>query len=275
MFDKIAVNVMYGPQISDWFHDWEKELDTLDWLEEKGLVRFLNPPYEGLQSYINTDAWSRERNDHEDRMVRELFQFDESGHARRGWRTRGVLIDLDYHTRLCSLKLKATEDCEAIPYSELTTSRGSDESKVMMNNLISVSLKFLPVPDEQTSWEQILEFRSDLDSRQKYLDLRNWLNEMAAGELAPIEVEEKLEYLVSQFERHMAIHKMKIHRSAFETVVVSIAETAEDLVKFKWGKLAQAVFALRRKKAELLEAELTAPGSSIAYIHKTNNTFKN
>lgn len=66
------------------------------------------------------------------------------------------------------------------------------------NEVIRIVLNALPVPDEQTSWEQIIEYRDDPDSQSKFLDLRNWMTEIARNELTPNEAEEKLEYLLSQ-----------------------------------------------------------------------------
>lgn len=46
-----------------------------------------------------------------------------------------------------------------------------------------------------------------------------------------------------------------------------------DLVSFKWGKAAEALFSLRRRRVALLEGELTAPGNEVAYIVKARETF--
>jgi hypothetical protein len=46
-------------------------------------------------------------------------------------------------------------------------------------------------------------------------------------------------------------------------------------VSFKWGKAAEALFSLRRRRVALLEGELTAPGNEVAYIVKARETFGN
>jgi hypothetical protein len=139
--------------------------------------------------------------------------------------------------------------------------------------VVQIVIQALPLPDNSTSWEQIIEFRSDPNSKHKFLDLRNWMNEVARGALEPIEVEQKLEHLMSQYQRHMALHRMKTTAGILETVVVSTAEFLEDFVKFKWGKIAKGLFALKHRRIALMEGELTSPGSEVAYIIKSREQF--
>jgi hypothetical protein len=66
---------------------------------------------------------------------------------------------------------------------------------------------------------------------------------------------------------------MKINTGVLETVVTTGAEVMGALASFKWGKAAEALFSLKRRKVALLEAELTAPGNAVAYIVKARETF--
>ena len=91
--------------------------------------------------------------------------------------------------------------------------------------------------------------------------------------LTPAEVEEKLASLLAKYEKHMRIHKMKVNRSTFQTIVVTSAELLEGLIKFKWGKAAKLLFSLQERKISLLEAELKAPGLEVAYLSKTRDRF--
>ena len=147
------------------------------------------------------------------------------------------------------------------------------KTKVDKTETVNIAINALPIPDETTSWEQIIEYRSDPDSQGKFLDLRHWMNEVARGDLTPIEVEEKLEHLISKYQRHMKLHRMKTNTGTLETIVTTGAEVLGDLVSFKWGKAAAALFSLKKRNIALLEGELTAPGSEVAYIVKANETF--
>jgi hypothetical protein len=183
-------------------------------------------------------------------------------HAARTFRIESVLTAL--HLRH-SLGLDA--------YPVFYQSSALPELNIPTQNAVQVALNALPIPDEATAWEQIIDFRSDPDSRSKFLDLRNWMNDITRNELAPIEIEQKLEHLIDQYQRHLNLHKMKTNAGLIETVVISSAELAEELIKFKWGKVAKSLFSFRKRKVAVLESELTSPGSEVAYIIKARKIF--
>ena len=58
----------------------------------------------------------------------------------------------------------------------------------------------------------------------------------------------------------MNLHGMRTNVNTLETIVTAGAEFLGDLVSFKWGKTAQALFSLKRRHVALMEGELTAPG---------------
>ena len=145
--------------------------------------------------------------------------------------------------------------------------------KADKTDVIQIAIDKLPIPDEGTAWEQIIEYRSDSDSQSKFLALRNWLSEVARAELSPVEVEEKLEYLIDQYQQHMKLHKMKANTGTLETVIITCAEMLGGLLSIEWGKAAQALFSLKRRQLALLEGELTSPGSEVAYIVKAQEAF--
>lgn len=183
------------------------------------------------------------------------------------------LAMIGYNARFISAAMRALGRADA--YAVLSTAIPSVRSEAAPRNseVLQIALNALPVPDESTPWEQIIEYRSDEDSRHKFLDLRNWMSEMARSELTPAEAEQKLEHLISQYQRHMKLHRMKTNTGTLETIVTTSADVLGDLASFKWGKAAETLFSLSRRKVALLEAELTAPGNEVAYIVKARETF--
>ena len=139
--------------------------------------------------------------------------------------------------------------------------------------VLEIVLAAMPEPDESTPWAQILEYRSDPDSKAKLLGLKVWINEIARSQLNPREVNEKLQWCLQEYENHMRFHRMKVNHATFETVVTVGAEIIEDVVKLKISKLAELMFSAERRKRDLLAAELTAPEREIAYIVKARETF--
>jgi hypothetical protein len=174
--------------------------------------------------------------------------------------------------RTVSVELRELYQIEAYPL--LSDDRlFSLESQSKKTSVIQLAVKSLPILDESVPWEQVIEYRSNPDSRSKFLALRHWMSEVARSELTPAEVEEKLEYLIDQYRKHMRLHRMKTNAGTLETVVTTGAEFLGDLVSFKWGKAAEALFSLRRRRVALLEGELTAPGNEVAYIVKVREIF--
>jgi len=66
---------------------------------------------------------------------------------------------------------------------------------------------------------------------------------------------------------------LKSQVGAVETIVVGTAEILEDVVRLKWGEIAKRLYSFKHRRIELLEGEMTAPGSEVAYIVKARNQF--
>jgi hypothetical protein len=141
-------------------------------------------------------------------------------------------------------------------------------------DVMTIVIEALPTPDSSVPWEQILDYRSDPDSRGKFLALRNWMNEVAREGLTPLELEEKLEWLLFDYKRHLDLHKLKTQVSRLETIVITAAEVLENATKLNFGKLAKGLFSLRQQRIDMLESELTLPGSEVAYIFEANELFR-
>ena len=176
------------------------------------------------------------------------------------------------NARYFSIQLRVLNNLDAYPV--LSASIPPIESPVSKkSDVIQIALNSLPIPDYSSPWEQIVEYRSDEDSYHKFLDLRNWMSEVARSELSPLEIEQKLEHLLSQYQRHMSLHKMKTNPGVLQTIVVASAELIENLVKFNWGKVARSLFTLKQRRIATMEGELITPGSEVAYIIKARDAF--
>lgn len=143
------------------------------------------------------------------------------------------------------------------------------------SDVIQIVFNTLPTPDDSVPWEKLLEFRNDPDTIGKFLGLRNWMNDIIRANLTPIEVEQKLEWMIYDYRNHIKLHKMKVGTSTLETILIAGAEFLEDLVRLKWGNLAKGLFSLKHNKIALLEEEMRAPGREIAYIVKAQEAYPN
>lgn len=58
-----------------------------------------------------------------------------------------------------------------------------------------------------------------------------------------------------------------------EAYVIPALELVEDLVRFKWSKIAKGAVVVKKRNLELLEAEMKAPGRECAYVFDARRTF--
>jgi hypothetical protein len=179
----------------------------------------------------------------------------------------------DIFCRVFCRNLQITNGIDAFPlnYNEELPSELQVANKA---DVIRIVIKALPMPDADTPWEQILEYRSDPNSFEKIFALRHWINQTAKAGLSQREVQDNLEWLVFDYERHLKLHKLKTNLGAFETIVTVGAEFLESLAKVNWAKAARLLFTFKHRKVELLEAEMKSPGSEVAYILETRNQFE-
>lgn len=275
--DCIFVNRISIPNIALTFQTYSapaehKEiLQELNWLFDKEIV-FEPPDVVDMGFALLGKGFSRE--------ILELLQIQKeiSGKSiiNDDTESRNTAVKLiNYQVaeaRLSANYLREAEGLEACLWSPFLPDEGRSGSS---GKVIGIVLKNLPVPSQQTPWEQILEYRGDPDSKSKFLALRDWTTKVAKSNLSNREIEDNLEYLLDQYSRHLDLHKMKTTRSTLETVVVTTAELLENLITIKWSKAASLLFSIRKRKIELMEAESSSPGREVAFIRKAQMTFRN
>jgi len=141
--------------------------------------------------------------------------------------------------------------------------------------VLEVVLKSMPIPDDETSWEDIIEFRNDPESMKRLRRLRVWVRKFAKDTTATslAEMKEEIGVILDEYEEHMKLHRMKVNKGAAETLLTVAGTLAEDIVKLKWGELAKLPFILRERKISLLEAEAKAPNRELAFISMARSRF--
>jgi hypothetical protein len=259
-----------------WLNEQGIVFEVSDWAESKGM--------EGNKSFAATIEQFDQLRPKINKLAQSYLERIEFAqvHGFSGPRVTTKLLDeylkqsrklFDLSARLAAIRLRHVNKLDAYPVCNEFVSL--DENNTSKSEVVQIIITALPIPDQSIPWEQVVEYRSDPDSRSKFLALRHWMSEVARAELTPAEVEEKLEYLLDQYQKHMRLHRMKTNVGTLETVVTTGAEFLGDMVSFKWGKAAEALFSLKRRQVALLEGELTAPGSEVAYIVKARDTFGN
>ena len=138
---------------------------------------------------------------------------------------------------------------------------------------MNIVFEAFPEPDENTSWEQIAEFRSDPDTASQVLALKRWMSKVARQSASATEIHQEIDWLIHEYQAHMRLCRMKITTGALETIVTAAGEALENIAKLRFGALAKSVFSLKRRRIEMLDAERQAPGRELAYIIRARSVF--
>lgn len=186
----------------------------------------------------------------------------------------GIDLRLEAGARINALILNnenAERDFDSIPLiKNLSLKIDNQVSKIDVVNLI---IEHMPIPDDQTPWENILEFKNNPDNKGKMAGLRLWVNKSLKSKYSISELKDELEYLTYQYTKRLEIHKIKYNSGLLQTFVVGSAELLENTVKLKFSNIAKGLFSATNSKADLLNLELTAPGNELSYIYQANKTF--
>lgn len=258
-------------------------LEERDYLLEHNLIfdpeRSHSDIFRGISSEVKTDPVSQKIQAILD-AVKNDERFREQMLKELGWSNNtelGALLiqfALQFECILRPLSARLREHAQMDAYAVSTLNPQTFENPTAeKQDVLGIVLKALPIPDEHVPWEQILEFRSDPDSAGKFMALRNWMNEITRAKLSPDEIEQKLEWLIYDYTRHLEFHRMRTNVGTLEAIVVASAECLANLANLEFGKIAKGLFALRQRKLQMLEGELKSPGNEIAYIVKATTEF--
>jgi uncharacterized protein (UPF0335 family) len=126
-------------------------------------------------------------------------------------------------------------------------------------------------PDDTCAWQDILDFKKELKNKQ--WDFRHFLTGLATKKQTEAAAREEIEYLLNQYEEAMKLHQMKASHTFVDVFVITPIEILEDIVKFRWSAILKGGMAARKRKIELLEAEMKAPGKECAYVFDARKRF--
>jgi len=178
----------------------------------------------------------------------------------------------DLWTRLRAFELEMNIGVRAVPIlthipPPITTSPSS-----ALSDVLTIGLDYLPVPGPACSWQDILDVRVEL--RDKLWAFRRFLSGLAGTAKSEPEIRDEIEWSLNEYRNAMKLHRLKTTRSALELFVIPPIEFAENLIKFNWSKIAKGALSIRKRKIELMEAEMNAPGREVAYVFEAQQRFR-
>jgi hypothetical protein len=293
VFDRIGVDDLIGAIDSFRKSNTSEDLiiaSELEWLQDQNVLLDIKPLFMNTRPLsMNINLLGNKRVIKEWKSFRKLMLFSAEGIRDSTDGVRGSISKRDlssiegYHRvmsysmcRFASFVLREYHGMDAFPIIDPI-----DFMKLPSNTfvrprkaeVIKIILNLLPIPDDSVPWEQILDYRNDPDSKERAFSLRRWISRVSGEKLSVSEIQDEAEWLIHEYQKHMNLHKMKTNLMTLEALVKTPLEVLENLVKIKWSKLPDPLFAIKKRTVSILEAELNAPGRELSYIIKTNETF--
>jgi hypothetical protein len=173
-------------------------------------------------------------------------------------------------TRLLGIQLRNSGNPDAyatIPSGD--SSLDEDDERPNKHDVLKISV-VIPVPDEQAPWQRIVPYRDDPDSQDRFLELKEWMSDLARGAIAEAEAQQKLEFLLDVYRRVLERHEIQINWTKLEAFVVTGAAESQRFTSFQ---NASPLFSVEPRKLALLDAESTLPGSIIAFVIQAKSMF--
>lgn len=179
----------------------------------------------------------------------------------------------DILARIDTLKFRKSNELNEYYPSLRNFGTFSAESK--KNQVIQFVLNDIPEPNNSTSWEQIIEYRSDLDVKNKYLALMNWVNKVSNSNMKLSEIKDEYDYLYNDYMQQFKLHKMKYNNSKLEVILNATVNFIANISTGNYTTSIKDLFQFNVKNAQLLQEEAKLPGKELAYIYHTSLKFKN
>lgn len=146
------------------------------------------------------------------------------------------------------------------------------ESFIGKTNIYEIVMEKIPIPMENTPLEKIVDFRKDGDAIHNLKAIKDWSNEIVREKYTKIQAEEKLEYLLSQFQQHLKRHKIKRQMAMAGVVITATKEMIQNPPPWNILSALGAIVKLIQNEVEMISDE--NPGKEVAYIAQVQEEFK-
>ena len=121
---------------------------------------------------------------------------------------------------------------------------------------VSSCYLYIPIPDPQTPWEAIFEFRSDPANKRAFANLRAYTSKLARSALSPRELKDEIEADYLNLRPGLDRNRVKYRMKALEVFVVSAASVIENFAKLRFSEFVKPIFELKTTRQDCLEERL-------------------
>jgi len=268
--DRIAVadlDVMLQPEHRK-RRSWPNSADDVEWLRDRGVLFNVPVIFQRDDADVPDFREAFERAGEATDRFRALdSKSDLSSHIQS---IQEALTSRSYICRALAARLRARENMNAV--SLLPVAEEGPESVATRDHVLRIVLGSIPVPNENTPFDDVLAFRSEHSHQLR--GLRVWAADVAKGKLTGREVADKLQYLIAEYEEQLRLLRLNESRGRLEIVSTTIAEIAEHVVHLNVGTAAKTLFALRHEKTNLLSSERKLIGREVSYVVEAAKNFR-
>ena len=150
---------------------------------------------------------------------------------------------------------------------------GPDSQERRTSKVLSIALDALPVPDELTPWESIIEFRNDPKNKMMFYEFCLWLESAFRSDRSPRELHLELVSKIDRYKRRLKKHQVNSTFAVLKAITVIPLTVLEKAAKFEWGEIAKALFSAYEAKAELFEEEEKLAENKARYLVHASRAF--
>jgi hypothetical protein len=172
-------------------------------------------------------------------------------------------------TRLIAARLRA-QGIHAHPIVDLSATSPPEEAKQVVTEVV---LTGLPIISIDVPLADLVAFRNNPDSRHLLLSLRRWIRSLSEQKLTAAELQDEIEWHISEYRRHLQVHRMRASQGILKIAIKSPLEILENVFRLRLSKAIDAVFAIQELRTSLMADEISAPSRELAYIIKAHAAF--
>jgi hypothetical protein len=189
------------------------------------------------------------------------------------WAPHGAYLT-DLIVRQTAIRFKDLFNLDCVPICKrplpINLVAGPRE-KTELVQVLNVAVKSFPTPDDSCSWADLIAFKSE--SHDKQWGFRRFLFSLANKELNEAEIRDEIEWMFNEYSKAMRVYGMKASQSSVQVFLISPLEIIENLLKLNLSKIAEGILSVKKRRIELLEAEMKAPGRECAYVFDARKRF--
>lgn len=138
-------------------------------------------------------------------------------------------------------------------------------------NVLSVIINNFPEPDPDLPLEDIVAFKLDEETKQKYRRLWTWVRTVSEKPLDSFDIAEEIEHLLTDYSYHLNRLSKRKNYSRFQILATAAGDVLENVVKMKFGAAIKTAFELRNTTINAADEELKLPGSELAYLKEASD----